>query len=286
MPTMEVNGANIWYDLVGSGPYLVQISGAISGHEAYAPLTPLMAEHFTVVEYDHRGYGLSDRPHQRYDVDVWADDLAVMLEQLGIERAHVHGGSMGGFIAVRYATKYPERVDRLIVGGAAAKSDFVSRCYFQSWQAIVRAYGMLSDEAMHLFMTTAFSHQFASGPSGGETAIAGMRDLASRNTEQHVFLEACQAMIDCDVRDELHLINSPTLLMVGDEDALTPLLSGSDGAGMQYMHEHIPGSELYLLEGCGHSHLFERADESARVILEFLLRDPVTATPARQASVR
>ena len=73
MPKAHVDGAGLWYELVGSGPHLVQIGGAVSAHEGYSAVTPAMAEHFTVLDYDHRGYGQSDRPEgQRYDLDVWA----------------------------------------------------------------------------------------------------------------------------------------------------------------------------------------------------------------------
>ena len=115
MPRARVDGAELWYELKGSGAYLVQIGGAVSAHEGYAAVTDAMAERFTVIDYDHRGYGLSDRPLQRYTIDVWTDDLAALLDQLGVERAHVHGGSMGGFVATRFAARYPDRVDRLVV---------------------------------------------------------------------------------------------------------------------------------------------------------------------------
>lgn len=113
MAYASVNGANLYYEISGSGPTVVQIGGAVNGHEGYALITPQMQPHFTVIDYDHRGYGQSDRPSQRYTMETWADDLAGLLDQLGIERCHVHGGSMGGFIACLFAAKYPERVDRL-----------------------------------------------------------------------------------------------------------------------------------------------------------------------------
>lgn len=271
MPFVNVNDADIWYELTGSGPYLVQISGAVSGHEAYAPLTPLMAEHFTVIDYDHRGYGNSDRPEQRYTVDVWADDLVAMLDALGVERTHVHGGSMGAFIAVNFAVKYPERVDRLVIGGGAAKSDTISCHLFRTWQNVARAYGLGSDELMQLFMVTAFSRETTDGPQGGDAAMEGLRDITVRNASLHVFLEACQAMIDCDVQDRLDRITSPTLLMVGEFDMLTPLHQGPAGAGMDVMHERIADSQLAVVPGCGHGHLFEKPIESAEMILDFLL---------------
>ena len=63
MARAQVNGVELWYELKGSGPYLVQIGGAVSAHEGYVTITEAMTEHFTVIDYDHRGYGQSDRPH-------------------------------------------------------------------------------------------------------------------------------------------------------------------------------------------------------------------------------
>ena len=97
-----------------------------------------MQEHFTVIDYDHRGYGQSDRPAQKYTMDTWADDLAGLLDALGVERCHVHGGSMGGFIACLFAAKYPERVDRLVFNGAVAKCDWMARTHFHLWKRIAQ----------------------------------------------------------------------------------------------------------------------------------------------------
>ena len=120
----EVNGTSLWYELNGSGPCVVQIGGAVSAHEGYATVTPRLSEHFEVLDYDHRGYGESARPRQRYTIDVWCDDLVALLDHLGKERVHVHGGSMGSFVAIAFALKYPERVDTLLLGaGAVAKCD-------------------------------------------------------------------------------------------------------------------------------------------------------------------
>jgi pimeloyl-ACP methyl ester carboxylesterase len=60
-------------------------------------------------------------------MDVWADDVAGLLDEIGVEKSHVHGTSMGGMVAVRYAAKYPERVARLVLDCPSEKSDFMSR---------------------------------------------------------------------------------------------------------------------------------------------------------------
>ena len=76
----KVNGVELWYEVTGEGEPVIQIHGAGFGHFNFAPATPGLAEHFQVIDYDMRGYGQSDRPVQRYDMEVWADDAAGLLD--------------------------------------------------------------------------------------------------------------------------------------------------------------------------------------------------------------
>jgi pimeloyl-ACP methyl ester carboxylesterase len=260
----------LWYERRGSGPDLVQIGGAVSGHEGYATVTEAMARHFTVLDYDHRGYGQSDRPVQRYTLDVWSRDLVGLLDHLGIERTHIHGGSMGGFVAVYFATRYPERVNKLVIGGALARCDTMARHHFRGWKDIANAYGLYSEELAAHVCTHAFSRRYLDGPNGGPVAMAAMREVIERNASLHVFLDACDAMTTADVTDDLPNISAQTLVMVGAEDVLTPLDCGPDGVGARAMAERIPGALLQVLGG-GHGYLVEQPEESIRLIEDFLL---------------
>ena len=272
MPEATVNGCRLWYEVAGSGDFLVQIGGAVSAHEGYSTITERMREHFAVIDYDHRGYGLSERPESGYSLEVWADDLAGLLEAIGVERTHVHGGSMGGFIATKFAARYPERVDRLVISGAVAKCDRMARTQFELWKLIARAYGVES-EALALELTTkAFSRAFLD--TCEDDLLAEMREVTARNVTTDVFCAGCDAMIETDVRAELARITAPTLVLVGSEDCLTPLDTGPDGAGGRAIAEGIPGARLHVFEGCGHGNLIERVDESIRVIVDFLLGGP------------
>lgn len=270
MAKVSVGDCELWYQLVGSGPYLVQIGGAVSAHEGYAAVTPAMTEHFTVIEYDHRGYGQSDRPTQSYTMDTWADDLARLLEAIGIERAHVHGGSMGGFIAARFAARYPEKVDRLVISGAVAKCDAMARVHFEIWKAIARAYGTDSDELALELCQKAYSRAFMDEAFNAQL-LADTRAVVARNVEPDVFCDACDAMIETDVVDLLPRIQAPTLVLCGEEDWLTPLHCGPDGAGMDVIAERIPDARVHVFAGCGHANLMERTEESVRVIVEHLV---------------
>ncbi len=271
MPKVEVNGADIWYEFTGDGPVVVQVGGAVSAHEGYATITPELSRRYRVLDYDHRGYGLSDRPDQRYTMDTWCDDLAGLLDALDIGRAHVHGGSMGSFIAINFAANYPEKVDKLLLGaGAVAKCDTMARLHFRVWQYIAQAYGIASPQLAEELLTKAFSRDYLDGMEGGGDALAAMQEVTARNASLPVFVDACQVMIDTDVTDRLDEITAPTLVMVGSDDVLTPLDMGPDGAGARYVAEHLPDARLEIFEGSGHGHYIEQAERSLEVIFDFL----------------
>lgn len=272
MPYAEANGVNLYYEITGSGPTVIQIGGAVNGHEGYALITPQMQDSFTVIDFDHRGYGASDRPQQKYTMDTWTDDMAALLDTLGVEKCHVHGGSMGGFIACLFAAKYPERVDRLVFNGAVAKCDWLARTNFYLWKRTAQEFGLDSEELALMLLTHAFSRTYLDEmvSSGDLHSLDWMQDSIRRNASLEIFCDACDAMAETDVTGILANVTAPTLVLHGDEDWLTPLDCGPDGAGARKIHEGIAGSELFILEGCGHGVLFERADEAVAKVIDFL----------------
>lgn len=267
---VDIGEAKIWYELAGSGDVVVQIGGAVSAHEGYETVTPEIQKHFTVLNYDHRGYGLSDRPKQRYTIQTWCDDLELLLSELKIDKAHIHGGSMGSFIAIAFAIKFPKRVGKLLLGaGAVAKCDGMGISHFKVWQYLARSFGVGSTEVADELVNKAFSRTYIDS-LGRQKLIEIMQDSAQRNADTDVFIDACQVMIDADVRADLDKIEAPTLVMVGSEDVLTPLDSGPSGVGARQVAESIKRSELKIFEGSGHGHYAERQTESIDAILGFL----------------
>ena len=269
MATVRVNGVDLWHEFNGTGETVVQIGGAVSGHEGYATITPGLSQHYRVLDYDHRGYGLSSRPKQRYTLETWSNDLASLMDALGIDKAHIHGGSMGSFIALDFAARYPEKTEKLLMGaGAVAKCDSMSIYMFRIWQHVASAYGAVSEELATELLTKAFSRRFL--VVAGPDLLTETLGVLQRNTETEVFIDACQAMIDTDVRPILSSVTAPALVMCGAEDILTPLDAGPDGAGARSVAEHRPNGRLEVFERSGHGHYVEEMERSVQVIVDFL----------------
>jgi pimeloyl-ACP methyl ester carboxylesterase len=270
----QVNGVELWYEISGEGEPVIQIHGAGFGHFNFAPATPALAERFRVVDYDMRGYGQSDRPIQHYDMEVWADDVAGLLDALDIPEAHVHGTSMGGMIAIVVAGKYPERTTSVVVNCAAAKLGRSGRLVFKNWIDIARLdpEGPGSRILAELIAWQALSRSFLETPEG-VAAIDTIQQILRDSNRIEVFTAACQAMCDMDITGWLPKITSPALVLGGDEDVMmTPWDQGPGGAGQQAIADGIPHAETHVIRGSNHSTLFDNTAEHVRVVMDFFTR--------------
>lgn len=277
MAFAEVNGANLWYEVTGEGEPVIHIHGAGFGHFNFATATPIASEYFRCVDFDMRGYGQSDQPLQTYDMEVWADDVAGLMDHLGINRAHIHGTSMGGMIAQVFGAKYADRTERLILNCSAAKLDYAGRLIFQNWIDISEVYGCGSRTLAELIAVQALSHKFLDGPDG-ETAVDMIQDILERSNRKEVYQRACRAMIDMDLRPYAKEIQAPTLVIGGDEDIMTPWEVGPSGAGQEWLVQNIPNAVKYVVKGSNHSTLFDGTEENMRVVINFLTgRNDLTA---------
>jgi pimeloyl-ACP methyl ester carboxylesterase len=271
--TAEVNGVKLWYEITGDGEPVVQIHGAGFGHFNFAPCTPELSKHFRVVDYDMRGYGKSDRPVQHYDMEVWADDLAGLMDALEIPEAHVHGTSMGGMIAIVFAGKYPERTTSLVVNCAAARLGRTGRLIFKNWIDIARMDpdGPGSRILAELISWQALSKRFLETPEG-VAAIDTIQQILRESNRIEVFTAACQAMCDMDVTGWLAKIAAPTLVLGGDEDLMTPWDQGPAGAGQEAIYRGIANAEKHVIRGSNHSTIFDGTDEHNRAVIDFFKR--------------
>ena len=271
--TVEVNGVRLWYRITGEGEPVVQIHGAGFGHFNFDPVTPHLAEQFKVVDYDMRGYGQSDRPVQDYDMEVWADDLAGLMDALGIAEAHVHGTSMGGMIAIVFAGKYPQKTTSVVINCGAAKLGVAGRLVFKNWIDIARLDpdGPGSRLLAELITWQALSRRFLEEQDAEELTDVIQRILRDSNTLE-VFTAACQAMCEMDITAWLPQITSPALVLGGDEDLMTPWDQGPGGVGQEGIYHAIANAEKHVVRGSNHSTIFDATDEHARVVIDFFTR--------------
>lgn len=269
MPEANLNGIRIWYQETGEGDPVIQVHGAGFAHFNFATATPILSRSFRCIDFDMRGFGQSDRPLQDYNMEVWADDIAGLMDHLRLSAAHVHGTSMGGMVAQQFAAKYPARTKRLVINCSAAKLDYAGILTFRSWIDVAEQSGMASRTLAELIGVQALSRRFLDGPNG-RGAVDIIQDILGKCNRVEIFKRAYQAMIDMDLRPLLPKITAPTLVIGGDEDIMTPWHQADSGAGQEYIAQHINGARKYVIKGSNHSTLFDATEENCRVVEAFL----------------
>jgi pimeloyl-ACP methyl ester carboxylesterase len=145
MPTETVRDIAMHYETEGSGDPLVLIPYLSADHACYAFQTPEYSKHFTCVAVDLRGAGTTDKPAGPYSAEQSADDVAGLMEVLGIDRAHVAGVSFGAAAGMWLAAKYPDRVASLSLHSAWAKTDPFVAAVVKGWQVMAQALGSVAE---------------------------------------------------------------------------------------------------------------------------------------------
>jgi len=115
VPKVSVNGFRLYYEIEGDGEPVVLIPGFASGRETWAMQTPSLSRNFRVITFDPRGVSESDKPEGPQSIGLLADDVAHLLQALGISRAHIVGASFGGFVAQEFALRYPFMTRKLVL---------------------------------------------------------------------------------------------------------------------------------------------------------------------------
>lgn len=258
------DGIRLHYQRTGrsSGPPVLLIQGLGADKHGWDLQRLALAGTHHTIALDNRGAGRSDKPHGPYSIEQMADDAIAVLDHAGIDTAHVVGASMGGAISQVLTIKYPERVRSLTLACTACRNHAWRRELIGGWGEIARTRGMgvMSREAA----------RWVIGPRSFRRllpALGWMGPLALARPA-HAFAAQCDAIlaVDDDQADELSSIQVPTLVLVGNQDILTPRGDSEELA------ERIPTAELVVLSGAAHGFMVEHASTFNRVLLDFLGR--------------
>jgi 3-oxoadipate enol-lactonase len=264
VPKVQVGDINIYYEIHGQGEPLVNIPGAGSTLDGFWLFIPVYSREYRLVLYDPRGAGRTEAPDVAYTTETLADDLAGLLDTLGIDAAHIMGGSMGGMIAQQFALRHPERVRSLILaatkfGGPheipvdAEILDYWEHPKQQSPEEMVM-------ESLRLQMNQQFIDK---NPDLTKQIIKRALEAPRPATPQSGMRQV-EAILGHNTYDRLPEIKAPTLVIHGDADRMSPVGNG------KILASRIPNAELVILKNMGHSFMIEAFDESNRIILDFL----------------
>ncbi|MCY3964535.1 MAG: alpha/beta hydrolase [Acidobacteria bacterium] len=254
------DGAQIRYRLAGNGP-VVALTHGLGGHLDYwEPTVETLQDRCTVLTWDVRGFGGSERRPGTMAPETWAADLATVLDEIGADAAVIAGFSMGGVISQRFALDFPARTRALILISTSSEVNERAEAGWNARADVVERDGLAKALAP---ADPAISYGKEYGERHAEEIAEAARLSIERN-DAASYAAACRAVSNIDYTVDLQTITCPTLILQGLEDALTP------PGGSVIMSRRIQGSRLIMLENCGHWIPTERPAEFHAEVEAFL----------------
>lgn len=261
MPFIEVNGARLHYLDEGQGVPIVFAHGLCFSTAMYQPQVDALRDDFRCIRFDFRGQGRSEVTESGYDMDTLSEDAASLIEALGAAPCHFVGLSMGGFVGLRLAIRRPQLLRSLTLLDSSAQPEvpaharayrrlnFIAR-WFGLRPVIGRAEQILYGQSV--LQDAARAEELARWRAG---ILASDRIGLNRAVVGVIEREGVEA--------DLHKIDLPVLIAVGEEDvATTPDKS-------RFMHEQIRGSRMQLIQGAGHTPTLEQPEAVTQLLRQF-----------------
>ena len=254
MTSIQVGGMAI--DSEGEGPAIVMVHGLGGTSNSFQAIMPALAG-FRVVRPDLPGAGRSPTPAQKITVGLLVEAVAQAARHLGVSRAHVVGHSFGTLIAQHMAARHPDRVASLTLFGPILEVQDAARERLRTRAAAARHEGM-SAVADHLIGSALASATTNDNP----VAVAFVRESHMRQNAEG-FARSCEALEQAERADH-RLIDCPTLIVTGDEDAIGP------PSIAQEIADKIGGVKTVILNRCGHWTPIEKSRECGKLLAEFV----------------
>jgi 3-oxoadipate enol-lactonase len=246
---------DVFFEMHGaSGEHVVLMHSLGGDHSTFAEHARALSRRYRVLTFDMRGHGRSTLDAQTPSLDVLADDVMGLLSHLEISRAHLVGQSIGGMIALAFASRYRDWAGSFAVVAGAASSDALWDRRYAERADLVEQQGI---DGIAMEIATA---------SFGETTRRRRPDLVAswartlKRADRRGYAWSCRAMIGFDLRSALANIACPVLVVSGAEDVLT----GERHA--REISETVPRSRLETIAECGHLPFLEQPRDVTKLL--------------------
>ncbi|KUJ39633.1 alpha/beta hydrolase [Streptomyces albus subsp. albus] len=250
----SADGVRIAYQCQGHGVPLVLLAGQANNHHWWDGIRDDFEVAHRTITLDYRGTGGSDKPDEPYSTQGFAEDVIAVLDELGVDRAHVYGTSMGGRVAQWVAARHPDRVRALVLGCTTPGGRYGIERSNEVRRSLAGPGPRAREALLALMYTPAWlathpgPHQTVGDPA--MPTYARLRHLVASN--EH------------DAWDVLPGIGAPTLVLHGTEDILAPT------ANAALLAERIPGARAHLIPGARHAYFEEFRTVAGPLVLEHL----------------
>ncbi len=247
--THAADGTRLAYRATGRGEPLLMISGQGLDHHMWDNFAPCLEDNFTLITYDHRGTGESDKPKSPpYSTEMFSEDAATVLAAAGADSAHVFGFSMGGRVSQWLAVSHPKKIRCLILGATTpGNSHGIERN--RETSLLLMSGDLIKMEELLYSPKYIAGGGFRLGPPATPDFARKLHFYASENH---------------DAWDQLPNIHCPTLILHGSDDLINPT------ANADLLAEAIPNAVVQIIEGGRHGFIDEYKEEISQAVKAFI----------------
>lgn len=256
--TIRINDINISVKQAGTGPDMILIHGIFASKEIMNPLFDYYKKDYHVISYDVRGHGKSDKP-EKFDLDDYADDLKEIISEMNLEKPIAVGLSMGSYIALRTAEKYPTILSKIILLGTRGRGEIslmqkAAEENDGNDNIDLKEMGRLISRRVYAPDTT---------PEDVARFYEGNRSEVELTNDERKNIYA--SLSHYDMVSDADKVQIPVLILVGEHDGINPPEESIK------VNEMLPTSQLEIVEGAGHIAFLERKNEVIELINSFIL---------------
>ena len=257
--TVKIDNLTFYYQDTGKGESIVLVHGMASDHTVWDGLIPLLKENYRVISVDLRGHGYSSKPPGPYTMELFSQDLYRILESLDINKAHFVGHSMGGAVLQSLSLQYPEMISSLTFISSFAYIDSHLQEILKKLLKIVNneGYNAFFDYCLKLANTPKFIEK-------NKELFRSIRDSNAQIVSIPAINATINACLEVNFIDSLKSIQTPTMVIVGDNDLFTPPYNG------EKIKNNIANSKIEIMASMGHNLLVEKPEETFFLINSFL----------------
>ncbi|MFN4261318.1 MAG: alpha/beta fold hydrolase [Gemmataceae bacterium] len=253
-----IHNQTIFYESQGEGPPIVFVHGLGGTSNIWHAQRAVLSRYFRVITYDLSGSGRSDKSNRSYAIDGWVDELAGLIDHLQLDQVVVVGHSMGTVIVQKFAAQHASRTKAIVLAGALVELGPPGKEVFAKRAETVEREGMIG------VADAVLGGALSAGTREHNLALTGMAREMLLSNDPHCYAGHCRALMNGSAKADQERISCPTLLVVGDQDPVTPL-------GLQkQIAAAIKNSRIRIVPHTAHLTMLEMPDLFNAILLEFL----------------
>ena len=261
MAFFENNGVKIYYEISGKGEPVIFIGGLGMTCEGWFFQKNYFSKYYQVILVDNRGSGRSDTPDYNFTIDDMAEDIYCLMEILSLKQSHIVSTSMGGFISLKLAYKYPEKIKSLVLSNTAAKISDKSIYRLKFWEEMrdknVDLSIQIKEQILWIFPEIIFSNMEVVN-----NIYRQMKNFPFKQSDKG-YKKQLNACLSFDATGFLDKISSSTLICASTDDLIIPFSEAKK------LHEKIKNSKLIIFNNSGHIIHTIKSSEFNKIVSDF-----------------